>query len=71
MDDETRRAIEAIVGAAKAEIVKIIESSKTPEEARIVSMRLYVLWRRFGTRLTSSWPTKLGRLNRLCYGRVV
>jgi hypothetical protein len=34
MDDETRR--EAIVGAAKAEIVKIIESSKTPEEARIV-----------------------------------
>jgi ABC-type molybdate transport system ATPase subunit len=36
MDDETRRAIEAIVGAAKAEIVKIIESSKTPEEARIV-----------------------------------
>jgi ABC-type molybdate transport system ATPase subunit len=36
MNDETRRAIEAIVGAAKAEIVKIIESSKTPEEARIV-----------------------------------
>jgi ABC-type molybdate transport system ATPase subunit len=36
MDDETRRAIEAIVGAAKAEIVKIIESSKTPDEARIV-----------------------------------
>jgi hypothetical protein len=36
MDDETRRVIEAIVGAAKAEIVKIIESSKTPEEARIV-----------------------------------
>jgi hypothetical protein len=36
MDDETRRAIEAIVAVAKAEIVKIIESSETPEQARIV-----------------------------------
>jgi hypothetical protein len=36
MDDETRRAIDAIVAVAKAEIVKIIESSETPDQARIV-----------------------------------